>query len=412
MNRRTKVYGFLVAVIALSASGYFAKQKFHFAGGVAQASVRPPKSGTQPNNAQKDKEKESTPVELAAVSRGAISAYISSTANLRALRDVAVTTQVEGLVQRVLAEEGDYVKEGQVLCMLDDTQLRINLELVRQKLAQAKLQLEKARIRQEKAQAQIGNTRMEVERYNKAEKEGLVSEADAAKYRYQLEELEHDRRVSAFEQREFSHRVAELEAEIAQAELQISRSRIKASFSGHITRRMVELGQRVQGLDPLFNLAAFSPLYADVFLSEQQAQRVRAGQAAIVRLGADGAASAAGRVDRISPVVDQATGTVKVTVALNPADAGFKPGAFVRVEITTDTRSDAVLVPKRAVLEEDGQNYVFVVEGETAKRTKVMVGYENGGSVEITDGLSAGQKVVVAGQGALKDGGKIKVIQT
>ena len=61
---------------------------------------------------------------------------------------------------------------------------------------------------------------------------------------------------------------------------------------------------------------------------------------------------------RVSPVVDGATGTVKVTVELQPKDEGFKPGAFVRVDIETDAKNDAILVPRRAIIEDEGETYV------------------------------------------------------
>ncbi len=77
------------------------------------------------------------------------------------MREVSVATQAEGIVQRVLAEEGDFVKDGQVLCTLDDTPVRIKLKLAEEKLAQAALQMDKARIRQQKALAQIGHTQAE-----------------------------------------------------------------------------------------------------------------------------------------------------------------------------------------------------------------------------------------------------------
>ncbi|MGH9631535.1 MAG: efflux RND transporter periplasmic adaptor subunit, partial [Bryobacteraceae bacterium] len=257
-----------------------------------------------------------------------------------------------------------------------------------------------------------GHNRAELERYRKAHEAGLVSEKEVAGYRYKVEELEHDLRVSSSESKEFDHRVSELEAEIANAKLQISRTEIKAPFGGFITSRTVVLGQRVRALDPLFNLGEFSPLYADVFLSEREASQVKPSQAATVRLGVNDTAQLQGRVERISPIVDQATGTVKVTIELNPSVAGFKPGAFVRVEIRTDTRQNAVLIPKRAVLEEDGENFVYIATGETVNRQKIVVGYENEGNVEVRNGIDPGQKVVVAGQGALKEGAKIKVTQT
>jgi membrane fusion protein, multidrug efflux system len=407
MSLRVKVYAVLALIALLGAGAYLFKNPPKLFAASANS-----KSNNNPDAKKKDgdKAKEETPVELATAVRGEISSFITSTGNLRALRDVAVATQAEGIVQKVLAEEGDFVKEGQVLCVLDDAQHRIRLELATEKLEQAKLQMDKARVRQEKATAQIGHTRAELDRYDKAHKEGLVSEKEVASYRYKLDELQHDERVSSSETREFNHRVAELEAEIAQAKLEISRTQIKAPFAGYITQRMVNIGQRVRAMDGLFNLGSFSPLFADIFVSEKDARLVRPGQPAVLRLGSDDTQKITGRVERLSPIVDQATGTVKVTVELQPV-AAFRPGAFVRVDIRTDSRSDAVLIPKRAVMEEDGQQYVFIANGTTVKRTKVGIGYESEGKVEVRDGITPGQKIVVAGQGALKEGAKIKVIQ-
>jgi membrane fusion protein (multidrug efflux system) len=99
-------------------------------------------------------------------------------------------------------------------------------------------------------------------------------------------------------------------------------------------------------------------------------------------------------------------------VELTPTARGLKPGAFVRVAIQTDTRAGAILIPKKALLEEDGEHFVFLRDGDTARRVKVALGYERTGTVEVRQGLAAGQNIVVAGQGALKDGGKIKVIRS
>ena len=402
MSLRLKVYSFVAILAIVGGGAYIYKTKPAWFGAIAQAKA---------TDAQKDKksDKEATPVELAVVKKSEISAFLSSTANLRALREVTVATQAEGIVQKVLAEEGDFVKEDQVLCTLDDTPVRIKLKLAEEKLAQAALQMDKARIRQQKALAQIGHTQAEFDRYEKARVEGLVSDKEVATYKYKLEELQHDERSAISETKEFQHRVAELEAEIAQSKLELSRTEVRAPFSGFVTQRTVNIGQRLKPMDNLFNLGSFSPLFADVHLSERDARSVRPGQPATVRLGSDDTATIQGRVERLSPIVDQASGTVKVTVAVEPK-TGFRPGSFVRVEIRTDTKSDAIVIPKRALIEEDGQNYVFVAQKDTAKRTKVELGYQREGLVEIRKGVNPGESVVVAGQGALKEGGKIKVL--
>jgi membrane fusion protein, multidrug efflux system len=403
MTSRTKAYGFLALVLLLGGGGYLVWHYLTLQGAAKAAGN---------DKDKKSDSKDASPVELAPATRDKISAYLVSTANLRALREVEVASQTEGVVKAVLVEEGDFVKEGQQMCQLDDTQLQIRLELAKERLAQARFQQEKARKRQEKAAALIENTRREVARLQKAFDEQLISERELAQTKYRLDELEHDERVSLSETREFSHRVDELEAEIKQSELEISRSHIRAAFSGHVTQRTVEIGRTIRNQDPLFKLGAFSPLYADVYLSEREAHQVKPGQPATVKLGVDESVKSQGQIARISPVVDQSSGTVKVTVELTPKTEGLKPGAFVRVDIQTDTRSDAVLIPKRAIIEEDGEHFVFIANGDAAKRTKVALGYEWSGQVEIRQGVSAGQKVVVAGQGALKDGGKIKVVQS
>ena len=115
---------------------------------------------------------------------------------------------------------------------------------------------------------------------------------------------------------------------------------------------------------------------------------------------------------RVSPVVDDQTGTVKVTVELRAAGTNYRPGAFVRVRIETDTRQQTTLIPKRAVIERDGETFVFVNDGETAHRRPVELGYEDGDAVEVRNGVAVGDNVVVAGQGKLKDGDKTRVVSS
>ncbi len=415
VKSRIRVYGFLL-VIAIAVAGYVflsrgseptkASADTKTAAKTTAKSATPTKATAEPDKKKEDQ----TPVELFTVQTGDISSYLSATANLRAGREVQIASRTEGVVREVAVEEGDFVQNGQVLCSIDDTELKINQESARQRLAQAKLQLEKARIRQDKAAVQIKNTQEELKRYEALYANKLVSESEVAQLRYKMDELRHDEKVSLSETRELTHRVEELESENAQIALNLELTRIKAPFSGYIVERTVEVGRNVRSLESLFKLSDFTPLYADVHLSEAEARRVHPGQEAIITLGVDETAKVTGRIARISPVVDQASGTVKVTIELPKISEGFKPGAFVRVSIQTDRREDALLIPKRAILEEDNDQYVFIANGQTAKRQIVRVGYQQAGNVEVRAGLIAGQKIVVAGQGALKDGARIQVV--
>ncbi len=401
---RKRVYVFLLVVAVLAVGGYFGNQYFNS----SQEASADAKAGESAD--QTKAEDAVIPVELAEAEIGEIASKLTATANLRPLREVEILSQTEAQVLTIEAEEGDRVREGQALCRLDDRQLQIRMESARQKLAQARLQLEKAQIRREKAATQIANSREEYDRYDKLFKEKLVSEREVAQLQYRIDELEHDERVSTHETRELSHRVDELISEISQIELEIAQTRITAPFSGVITERAIERGQTVRRLDRIFKLGSFSTLYADVFLSEREARQVEPGQEVGVALGVDERQRSSAKVARISPVVDQATGTVKVTVELAGTEEGFKPGAFVKVAIETDRRKRALLIPKRALIEQDSTFHVYVVNDGSAVRADVVLGYQDGERVEIVEGLRPGQKVVVAGQGALKDGTKVKVI--
>jgi RND family efflux transporter MFP subunit len=401
MTPRVKAYGVLVLILLLGAGYYGYKQ--YGKENTAKASTGP--------DSKANPDDQTVPVELASAVEGPISSFLSSSANLRALREVAVTSQADGIVTRVLAEEGDFVEQGQQLCLLDDRELQINLKLAEERAAQAQLQLEKAGIRRDKSRIQILNTGAELKRKELAFAERLVSEEEVAQLRYTVAELKHDERVAASEEIEFGHRMEELKGEIEQVKLNISRTRITAPFAGHITERTVQLGQMVRNQDSLYRLGSFSPLYADVHLSEAVARQVRPGQRAAVRLGAEEDAME-GTVERISPVVDGSTGTVKVTVKLNPSGRSFRPGAFVQVAIETDTRRNAVLIPKRAVVEEDGESFVFTTSDGIAHRKKVQIGYQSEGDVEVREGIAAGDKIVVAGQGNLKEGSKVREVES
>ena len=402
MNIRVKVYGFITLVVVALGVWYVAV-KYYPGDDVAKADSEADKSSSDAKEAP-------VPVQLEAARQGPISSFLTSTSNLRPLRNVVLTTQATGVVKKVLVEEGDRVENGRLLCLLDDTELLIRLKLTEQKLAQAKLQLEKASIKERKAQIQIANTKIELVRKQDAYADKLVSEEEVATLRYKVAELEQDERVAGSEVREFGHRVEELRTEGEQVELEVSRTRILAPFGGYITHRTVELGQTVRNLDALFRLGAFSPLFADVHLSEREASRINPGQKAMVSLGSAGTDRIEGKVVRISPIVDEATGTVKVTINLPPSGKSFKPGSFVRVDIETDTRAEALLISKRALLEEDGKDFVFVVQGTTADRREIKLGYSDDQDVEVRQGVSPGDKVVIAGQGNLTQGAKVRIV--
>ena len=398
MSLRGKVYLFLFVLVTLLSAAFAAHG---WLGDKSDPATEA--AGANSENA--------IPVSARIAIRGPISHSLGSTANLRARREVDVVAQVAGIVTSVDAEEGDFVRSGQTLCSLDDRELQIDLELANQRLAQTKIQLEAAGIRREQTDVKLRNKRSELERNEEALAQGLLAESEVAVQRHEIEDLEHDLRAVATTVKENRFRQEELEAEIRKVKLLISQSSITAPFAGLVTERTVELGQSLRIADKVFKVGAFAPLYADVYLPEQDSYEAAPGQTATIRLGASDGRVATGEVERVSPVVDERTGTVKVTVRFQPPNGAFRPGAFVRVSIETHTHSDAVLIPKQAVIEEEGQFYVVVIDKDsTARRTNVELGYQNDADVQVRAGVREGQTVVIAGQGNLKDGDRTRVV--
>jgi len=182
---------------------------------------------------------------------------------------------------------------------------------------------------------------------------------------------------------------------------------IRAPFAGVVTLCNVREGQRVRMGDLLYRVEKPSTLVVYGDLPVRQAARVSAGNPAVI--GANAVPDATtGEVVLVAPTVDSASGTVRIKVRVVPAP-GFKPGLFVTLRIVVDTRTDALTVPKRAVLSDDEDGaYVFVAEEGHARRVLVRTGYARGGRIEVVTGLTPDARVVVEGQDTLTDGAAIE----
>jgi membrane fusion protein (multidrug efflux system) len=310
------------------------------------------------------------PVNVVSVEVGSVSTYITATANLIPEDEVQVLAEAEGRVTRLEVEEGDYVRRGQLLAAL----LR-----------------DEAQIAHEKAQVKESNARLAFERGERMAKQSLIADEE-------------------FDKLTMDHRIAQ--QELAEAKWRLDKTEIRAPFDGRITLRNVTLGQHVQVADELFTLTDFNPLIARIYLPEKDVLQLEEGRDVKITLKADETIDFNGRIRQISPVVDTATGTVKVTVAALDTPKAVRPGGFVTIDIVRETRDRTLVLPRAAVVRELAKAHVFVARDDVAERRSVELGLEENGHLEILSGVEAGESVVVAGQGGLKDGAKIKVLET
>ena len=347
----------------------------------------------------------SVPVEVATASHQSITANYSGTATLEAVGDAQVVAKTTGIVLQLLVEEGMHVQKGQLLARLDD-------DATRNKLAQASATLKKAQAS-----------------YDKADKGFALKITPKADYDSTKYDLEAQRAI------------------VEGAQLDLSYTRIVAPISGVIAKRSIKLGNLVQTNQSLFQIVDLDPLQAVLNVPERDLDTLKAGQQVRMSVDALGSKNFDGTIARIAPVVDAASGTFRVTCEFRDGTQTLKPGMFGRIEVAYDQRHDALVVPRNAIVEEDGENSVYVIEpapakpakddkdkaadkakgksgeavaaeaakpalpGFVAKRRVVKIGSAEGDRIEIRDGLADGERVITIGRNAVREGTEVQVLE-
>ncbi len=330
------------------------------------------------------------PVAVAAVGTGEIASYYRATATLEAEKQAEILARVSGVVETLLAEEGDVLTAGTPLLRIDNDEYRLRLT---------------------QAEAATANLRSRFERLEAMVSERLVTEEEYEAARSDL---------------------ASAEAEEGLAALNLSYTTVRAPFTGGVTQRLVDVGSNLSVGVPLFVMADFDPLLARVHVPSKEFRKLRHDQTVELVLDSDGR-RLAGRIVLIAPVIDPESGTIKVTVEVAEYPIGTRPGDFAEVRIVTELRPDAILVPREAVVTEKGETVVYVAvaggrpgeggrsgeggrpgEGETtgpvAQRRVVEAGFTDDEHAEIVVGVELGERVVVKGQRSLEDGDPLTIL--
>jgi len=320
------------------------------------------------NDSEDGEEDEAVPVEVVELGRGRIESILRFSTNLEAESEVQVFSEAARKVTQLLVEEGDIVRKGQVL-------IRLQNEAQQTELTRVKSQLE--------------NARQEHIRQTNLYEQQLISIDDYNDVTYQLEQLE---------------------LSLQDAEREMGYTQVRAPISGTITERFVNVGDYVTVNQRLFDIIDFDSIVARIYVPEKELSRLGVGQDARILAEAAGADGRRGAVDRIAPRVDPRSGTVKVTVAIPPSE-GLLPGMYVTVELITDVHDDAVLVPKKALVYDADQLFVFrLLEDDTVERLLIKAILEDRDNIEPVGILGVGDRIVVAGQASLKDGSKIRTV--
>jgi membrane fusion protein (multidrug efflux system) len=305
------------------------------------------------------------PVETSTPFRSDIYATYAASASITSDADAPVTARVAGQIVEILVEEGDRVTEGQVLARLDG-------ERVRLEMLSAKANLERAK--------------KEYERNTDLHERGLISSSMFEGLKFDLQSLQatHDLKQLAYDH-----------------------SNIRATISGVVSSRDIKSGQSLAVGQVAFRITETTELIAYLQIPQSELMKFDAGLDATVTVASMPNASFDATIVRISPTIDSRNGTFRATAIIDNTAGNLAPGMFGRFTVSYEKHSNALVIPADALLDEDEQTSVYVVENDEVTRRTIEVGIEENGRVEILGGLKENDEIVVIGHSGLRDGSKV-----
>ena len=368
---------------------------------------------SQPNNTQ---------VDTAIAEVGNIAENRQYTGTTQPQQTVAWRSQTEGVLLNLSVKIGDRVNQGQVIGRLDDRLLATEiagetaeLNALQSELAQARIQVKNAEIKLEEARIQLEQAKSDARRYQELASTGLIAQQQAESYQTAAkvaqkavltaqEAVRLEAEAVAVEQ----GRIASQEAAIAESQQRQTYSQILAPISGVVTAKNSEPGSLIRPGEEVVTIGDFSQIKINLPLSELDLDEVEVGQQVNIKLDAFGDRTFTGRVNRIAPTTNAASRQIPVEIILDNRDNQIKGGLLARVSFTS-VANKSIVVPESAIIAEDGANYIFTIaqtnsenRGSVNKR-KVIIGDRANGKVEITAGISPGERYVTRSSDPLQD---------
>lgn len=323
-------------------------------------------------------------VTVAEVKKERVPVYLEYVANTVSKKIVDIRARVEGFLEKRSFKEGDDVRKGDLLYVIDKRPFEASL-------MQAKGQLAKDR-------AALKYAREQVRRYKPLASKDYVSQEDYDNYVTQAEELK--------------AAVKSDEGAVKQAELNLSWCTMKAPFSGRIGRTLVNVGNLVGagGQDTkLATLVMLDPIYAYFSPSDEELQRIlkymQGNELKAELTLTDGTKYGhKGTLDFVDNEVNNQTSTIAMRVTLSNPDKLLMPGVYVDLKLYLD-EDEALLIPEKAIGEDQSGQYVMIVEtNDVVKKSYITTGAAYDDMRQVTKGVEEGDEVIIAGQQGVREG--------
>ncbi len=352
-----------------------------------------------------------TPVVAHVVEKTVVDAEVMGTGTLEARVKTTISPRIQERLAEVLVDQGESVKAGQLLARLDDGELKRQVEVAEAALASAKATAERVRVDEVRAQAVERQAQQDHKRVTDLLATKVSSQAEMDKAIEQLHVAESDLHRARAATVEAQQQVNTAERNLAYQQERLGFTRILSPYDGLVTRRDRDPGGVVVPGSSLLQIISTNEIWISAWVDETASTGLHTGQVARVVFRSAAEKSYPGTVARLGRETDRETREFLVDVRVQELPANWTIGQRAEVFIETNRKSDALAVPQRFIQWRDAKPGVFVADGGKAAWRDVALGLRGADTIEITQGLAAGETVVVpAGpkQSPLKSGQRIK----
>jgi RND family efflux transporter MFP subunit len=336
------------------------------------------------------------------------------TGTLAAEQDIVLGMKVAGRIAEITVDLGSSVRKGEPIARIDPTDFELRVRQSEAALQQALVRLglspdsKQTEVDPEslavvkQAKAELGGAKARSDRALMLDEKGLIakSDLDATMSAYRVAEAKYE--DARDEARNRMGVLAQRRSEFELARQQLADTSLFAPIDGMVRLRTGNVGQYVAVGAPILTIVQMNPLRLRAAVPERHARSVRIGQS--VRVMVEGTPGQyEGRVERMSPAVDETNRTLLIEAAVSNPNNVLRPGAFVRSEIVVSTGKKSMIVPSSTLATFAGIDRVFIVKDGKAAEKRVKLGRRIEDGVEILDGIAVGDRVVIQ-PGDLNDG--------
>jgi RND family efflux transporter MFP subunit len=348
---------------------------------------------------------------------------VESVGTLFPYDETVVSAEIDGKVEELKVDLGDFVRKGQLMVRLGDEEQRYvlaqNEAALRSSLERLGLQDEKDRVQDVKqtpdvrrAQADLEDAEQRFRRTRELRDQGIGAQADldAAQTRFNAARAAYDATIN--QTRNLIQEVERYKAVVDFQRKKLRDTSVYAPFDASVKERNVAIGQFIRANTPLLTLVKTDPLRLRIDVPERFGPYLRTGLVASIEVEAFEGKRFTGKIWRISPTVDQSKRTFVAEALIDNPGGQLKAGSYARARIPTEKVETAVLVPNRAVLYILGSNKVFVIQDGAIDARDVKLGERFENDVEIIEGLAPGEIVATSNLARLDTGSKVEIDNT